>query len=275
MQTKNTYEQTSTFELRMAVIGRERFYNRKQLGFARRLLNWLDYTSPSTDLIEYLDFLHEKGLTTYRMETKFIFDICKTLQITEDPFVRQYYTTLLPSQRCLSPNKLILLDEIYEALGKLSYSERWSLHFLGLSGRRCIDVSRMIPCRELDQPGVFYGRIPFDKKSATMSICEFRLSEAEFTSPSEFQELKRLFESGYTSNIDWSRIRRVTKLSLHKFRNRKCISLLLSGLSETEVMTRLGWKSVQSLNRYSFLSGNVLSRFGDIDSVVNFCRDQK
>ena len=273
MPTKNI-EETSTIELRLIVLGQQRFYNRKQLGFARRLLTWLDYCSPVTDLIEYLDYLHEKSLTTYRMEVNWLFDICKLLEIPDNPFVQRYYTTLLPSQRCLSPNKLILLEEVHQALEKLSDYERWSLHFLGLSGRRCIDITRMVPCRELDQPEVFYARLPFDKKSATMSICEFRLAESEFTSPSQFQELKRLFENGYTTNIDWCRIRRITGLSLHKFRNRKCISLLMSGLSENEVMSRLGWKSVQSLNRYSFLSGNVLSRFPDVDSVVTFCREQ-
>merc|ERR1712176_593051 len=140
---------------------------------------------------------------------------------------------------------------------------------------RSIDVSRMLPCPELDTTETIYCRLPYSKRSATMTICEMKLAECEFTTPAQFSELKRLFYSGYNKSIDWNRLRRRCQLSLHKFRNRKAIQLLKMGLTHAAIMSRLGWKTQCSLRRYSFLSDNVLQRFDTVDDVALFVRSQR
>ena len=269
-----TTYQVETLKLRQILVQNEQYYNKKKWGFAKRWLQNLDRHADYTDVVDYLNYLAELGLTTYRMEVSFVFDVCKLMELRSNPFVEQYFLSLLPSQST-SINSLLLISEIMGGLERLSSEEKYSLHFLGLSGMRSIDVTRMLPCPELDTADTIYCRLPYSKRSATMTICEMRLAESEFTSSAQFCEIKRLFYAGYNKNIDWAKIRRRSQLCLHKFRNRKAIQLLKMGFSQSSIMNRLGWKTPCSLRRYHFLSENVLKRFETIDDVVIFVRSQK
>ena len=271
--TTNTYL-VNTLKLRRILIENEEYYSKKKWGFAKRWLQNLDRHAQFTDVVEYLEYLAELSLTTYRMEVSFVFDICKLMELRPNPFIEQHFISLRPSQST-SINHLLLLSEILSGLERLAPEDRYSLHFLGLSGMRSIDVTRMLPCPELDTSDTIYCRLPFSKRTATMTICEMRRSESEFTTPAQFCEVKRLFYAGYNKTIDWNKVRRQSQLSLHKFRNRKAIQLMKMGLSQSAIMNRLGWKTPSSLRRYHFLSGNVMQRFETIDEVVMFVRSQK
>ena len=267
------YNKISTFLLRQALVQNDKYYSSRKRGFARRLLCWLDRRSLTTDMVEYMDHVYELGLTTYRCEVSFLFEVCQVLAVPKNPFIEEYFYSRRSSQST-AVNEMILLSEIRDGLAKLEPSERWSLHMLGLTGMRSVDVTRMECCRELDDDMVFYCKLPYSKKRATLQIVEVRRDESEFTSDVDYDEMRSRFYNGEVSEINWGRIRRRTGLCLHRLRNRKAIFLLMKGMSQSEIMHRLGWCTESSLRRYSFLSSNILRRFKTVDEVVLFCRSE-
>ena len=265
------YETVTISSLIQVLTQNDQYFTPRQNTYSRRLVKWVDFEEETFSFTDYFRHLASLQLTSYRTELRFLFDLCRLLGIDQNPILEGHFLHLHPSQQT-RPNRLLTLPEIRQALSKLTTEEQPAIHFLALSGRRQIDISRLTSCPDLDEPLRFFGNLPYSKCSATMSLVEFNYQESEFTTLSEFNHLRELLVQGYCQTINWSRIHRKTKVSLHKLRNRKTLDLLMRGYSDSAICHRLGWRTNSSLQRYSFLTPSVVQNFRDIDQLVGFVR---
>ena len=266
------YSSVALSSLVQLLVSNEPYFSSRERTWAHRLMQWINFFSPTVNLLEYMQYLKELALTYYRSELRFIFKLYSLLGRQSNPFIENYFLNLLPSQTTCHPNRLILSAEVHTALSHLTPDEQMALQFLALSGRRSIDILRLQPAPELSKPGSFYGRLPYDKCRSTIDLVEFHAHEGEFLSGEQFQTMERLLHTDFCQRINWNKIRRKTKIHLHKLRNRKTLWLLHNGFSEERIMRRLGWSSPSSLKRYSFLTPTVVSQFSSVDEVVIFSR---
>ena len=150
-----------------------------------------------------------------------------------------------------------------------------------ITGRRFVDVSRIhwknVIIREdricilLQKDKCNQARfVNFSFKFSEWDLPEFNIDQVVRKFRSDKQNLsgnKKVIGQAKKHVI---KARCKTRFRMHSLRNRASIKLIINGKSEQEVQAKIGWRTIQSLYRYTVLSLSELKLFKNYQEAYEY-----
>ena len=171
-------------------------------------------------------------------------------------------------QELILRSKEILIAEQQPRMLALFYA-------LLASGCRGIDMTRMKKITVTGGGSKATGIVPFDKSNANFKCVyfDFDLIPVDWRPSSDLWTAtkERICKLDF-KNDDLKRLRELVLFRPHELRSVKAILLILKGLSMSEVMKSIGWKTESSLLRYIKTDYDLIqskSSYEEVVSLVN------
>ena len=161
-------------------------------------------------------------------------------------------------------------------MGKLKPKQRFFIQLMAVTGRRSVDLLRLkwnlVKIKENEVCAVIA------KDKTHKGLVSFNFKFDDYDLPIGKQQFIDVLKNGVENesglvfkNFMKQQVTQKSKtFRLHSLRNRKAISMLVSGATEQEVMSKIGWASLNSLLRYTKVSTSFIKQFSSYSEVVKF-----
>ena len=168
--------------------------------------------------------------------------------------------------------KLALTSQIKFLLSTLPGADKLFIAILASSGRRGKDIQRLTADNITYLNDRYICQIPRDKCSILPVSFSFDWDPSLNLDVGAMNQLMRNLSANYCfEEINRQMIGRKAKsagFDLHSLRHRCCIRLIRQKLTVDEILSQIGWRSIDSFMRYSKLSIIDIKKFSSLDSVL-------
>ena len=181
-------------------------------------------------------------------------------------------------------------DDIIKLLISLRNSKRedeilWVI-IAAISGRRFMDVSRILWKNVVilnDRISILLQKdkcnqarfVNFSFKFSSWDLPEFNIEQIVKKFKADKINLKGNLKVIGQAKKHVIKQRCKHLFRMHSLRNRASIKLIISGKSEQEVQAAIGWRSIQSLYRYTVLSSSELKNFKNYNEAYDYIMSSK
>ena len=215
------------------------------------------------------------GLINYKQELLFLISIINNSGVFISQFrTRKYKKLDADVVKKQKQPRLALTTQIKSLLSSLKGADKLFIAILASSGRRGKDIQRLSADNISFLNNRYICQIPRDKCNNLAITFSFYWDPSLGLDAREMDQLMADLSADYSfEQINRQMISRKTKAAgfdLHSLRHRCCIRLVRQNFSVDEILSQIGWKSLDSFIRYSKLSIIDIKMFSNLDSVLSF-----
>jgi len=255
------------------VISEYNCFSSQEKVWLKRLFHWLNLRNLTFDLDDYFRNLAQIGLINYRQELLFITSIINNAGIFVSQFrIRSYKKLEADVIKKQKQPRLALTSQINQLLSLLEGADKLFIAILASSGRRGIDIQRLSADNISFLNNRYICTIPRDKCNnlpITFSFYWDSSLELDLQAMDQLMhDLSADFEFGGINRQMIGRKAKAAGFDLHSLRHRCCIRLVRQNFSVDEILSQIGWRSIDSFIRYSKLSIIDIKLFKSLDSVL-------
>lgn len=257
------------------VIAEYSCFNKQEKIWIKRMFTWLNPRNSTFDLDDYFKNLARIGLINYKQELLFITSLVNNAGIFVSHFrirkFKQFDADTLKKQK---RPKLALTSQIKFLLSQLRGADKLFIAILASSGRRGKDIQRLSAANISYLNDRYICQIPRDKCNSLPVSFSFDWDPSLNLDEEAMNQLMQSLSADFSfDKINRQMIARKAKsagFDLHSLRHRCCIRLIRYKFTVDEILSQIGWKSIDSFIRYSKLSIIDIKKFSSLDSVLTY-----